>query len=367
MFLHLFYVAIYSILVISLLISYDIFIKNFKKLNLYFTFKVLIGSVLFISQVYFIISFSLNSIGYIAYEYSIPIFIYYFGSLKEKFFLIVLVPIILITFFYLIDINNLTATLYVIGLNSLILTIVYLLKNYFHKKNNHNLFYIFSVLITLLSPIINSLIFFKREVSIGDSISLSVGAVAIIVLWKYYIHNQTKFLENINTKIIERNYDELTQLKNLRSLNEDILKLASNENQDLVFAMIDIDYFKKINDQYGHQIGNKSLIFFSNKLISFLYQHMNSYLVEVYRYGGEEFLVIFKENNVDSVKEVLEDFQLVLGEENMYLENAKKLIFSFSAGISEVKLSSDISEVINQADKALYKAKQEGRGRVFVY
>ena len=70
-FVHLIYAAIYSVLVVSLLISYDLFIKNFKELNLRLSFKILIGVVLFISQVYFIISFSLNSIGYVAYEYTI--------------------------------------------------------------------------------------------------------------------------------------------------------------------------------------------------------------------------------------------------------------------------------------------------------
>ena len=62
MFVHLIYAAIYSVLVVSLLISYDLFIKNFKELNLRLSFKILIGIVLFISQVYFIISFSLNKI-----------------------------------------------------------------------------------------------------------------------------------------------------------------------------------------------------------------------------------------------------------------------------------------------------------------
>ena len=84
MIIHLIYTAMYAILVVSLLISYDLFIKNFKELNLRLSFKILIGIVLFISQVYFIISFSLNSIGYVAYEYTIPIFIYYWSSNGSK-------------------------------------------------------------------------------------------------------------------------------------------------------------------------------------------------------------------------------------------------------------------------------------------
>ncbi|EEV29825.1 MULTISPECIES: hypothetical protein [Enterococcus] len=144
-FVHLIYAAIYSVLVVSLLISYDLFIKNFKELNLRLSFKILIGIVLFISQVYFIISFSLNSIGYVAYEYTIPIFIYYFGILKEKIYLVGLVPVILLTFFALINKFEWEAMLFIIGLNYIILIVTGLLKKRFYGQPNHTAFYLFSI------------------------------------------------------------------------------------------------------------------------------------------------------------------------------------------------------------------------------
>lgn len=185
MFVHLIYAAIYSVLVVSLLISYDLFIKNFKELNLRLSFKILIGIVLFISQVYFIISFSLNSIGYVAYEYTIPIFIYYFGILKEKIYLVGLVPVILLTFFALINKFEWEAMLFIIGLNYIILIVTGLLKKRFYGHPNHTAFYLFSIFVTVVSPMLNALLFYRREISVWDVVSLGIGSVGIVSLWKY--------------------------------------------------------------------------------------------------------------------------------------------------------------------------------------
>lgn len=82
--LHLLYVILYSIIVISLLISYDLFVKIFKKLHLRYSFKIIIGLILFVSQMYFIITFSINNVGHVYYEYTLPLFILYFNSFKMK-------------------------------------------------------------------------------------------------------------------------------------------------------------------------------------------------------------------------------------------------------------------------------------------
>jgi len=105
---------------------------------------------------------------------------------------------------------------------------------------------------------LNALLFYRREISVWDVVSLGIGSVGIVSLWKYYLQNQKNFLEKINTKIIERNYDELTKVKNFRSLNEDISKLALPEKDQLVVVMMDLDHFKRINDHYGHITGNRA-------------------------------------------------------------------------------------------------------------
>jgi diguanylate cyclase (GGDEF)-like protein len=308
----------------------------------------------------------LNSIGYVAYEYTIPIFIYYFGILKEKIYLIGLVPVILLTFFALINKFEWGAMLFIIGLNYIILIITCLLKKRFYGQTNHTVFYLFSIVVTVVSPMVNALLFHRREVGLWDAVTLGIGSVAIVSLWKYYLQNQKNFLEKINTKIIERNYDELTKVKNFRSLNEDISKLVINEKDQLVVVMMDLDHFKQINDHHGHQIGNQALTFFSDKLTTFLYQKSPSHLIEVYRYGGEEFLVLFKENTSVSVKKIIEEFHLFLSNEQLKLEGTQLTLY-FSAGISEAGPTLDISEIFYQADQALYEAKRKGRNRTIIF
>jgi len=342
-FVHLIYAAIYSVLVVSLLISYDFFV--FYKMD--WVFQKL-------------------SISYVAYEYTIPIFIYYFGILKEKIYLIGLVPVILLTFFALINKFEWEAMLFIIGLNYIILIVTGLLKKRFYGQPNHTAFYLFSIFVTVVSPMLNALLFYRREISVWDVVSLGIGSVGIVSLWKYYLQNQKNFLEKINTKIIERNYDELTKVKNFHRLNEDISKLAFPEKDQLVVVMMDLDHFKRINDHHGHQIGNQALSFFSEKLMTFLYQKSPSHLVEVYRYGGEEFLVLFKENTSDAVKKIIEEFHLFLSNEQLKLETAQLTLY-FSAGISEAASALDISETFYQADQALYEAKRKGRNRTIIF
>ncbi len=194
MFVHLIYAAIYSVLVVSLLISYDLFIKNFKELNLRLSFKKFLSVSFCNSQVYFIISFSLNSIGYVAYRiYDSNLYLLFWYSQREKIYLIGLVPVILLTFFALINKFEWGAILFIIGLNYIILIITCLLKKRFYGQTNHTVFYLFSILVTVISPMVNAFLFYRREISLWDAVTLGIGSVGIVSLWKYYLQNQKNF------------------------------------------------------------------------------------------------------------------------------------------------------------------------------
>ena len=134
-------------------------------------------------------------------------------------------------------------------------------------------------------------------------------------------------------------------MKNFRSLNEDISKLALLEKDQLVVVMMDLDHFKRINDHHGHQIGNQALSFFSEKLMTFLNQKSPSHL---------------------AVKKIIEEFHLFLSNEQLKLETAQLTLY-FSAGISEAASALDISETFYQADQALYEAKRKGRNRTIIF
>lgn len=150
----------------------------------------------------------------------------------------------------------------------------------------------------------------------------------------------------------------MTKAKNIRSLNEDVDSMTDVEKEKLIFIMMDLDHFKRINDHYGHITGNRALIFFSKKITTFLSEaHQDQ--VEVYRYGGEEFLVIFKDSTLKSVQKTILRFQAFLLKNKLNIGGERKITLYFSAGISKYDSSLDVYELINQADQALYAAKKE--------
>lgn len=363
---HLFYTVLFSFFVSSLLISYDLLIKNFKLIQMRRNFKIIMSILLFISQVYFIISFSLNSIGYVVYEYTISLFIYYFGVSKKKILLIFLTQLITLTFFMLLNFKDLNSISYIVILNIVIVIFSKIIKelNYI-ERFGHNVFFIFFTVTNISSLVITSKIFFRREITIFDILAVVVGSFVIIYLWTYYIENQKVFLETIDRKIVERDYDELTKLKNYRRLLEDLD--TKNGNEKLIIVILDIDHFKKINDHYGHRVGNTALEYFSKNLLSFFENKVENSMYSIYRYGGEEFLITFNTSDLILVETLIHEFQNNINQNVLYINQEDQLVINFSAGISTPYIAQDYLKVINEADHALYIAKENGRNRIIIF
>jgi diguanylate cyclase (GGDEF)-like protein len=156
--------------------------------------------------------------------------------------------------------------------------------------------------------------------------------------------------------------DELTNIPSRRMLKEDLMKLGNKYS----IAMLDIDFFKKFNDKYGHDVGDDVL-----KLVA-------GCLVRVkgggkaYRYGGEEFTIVFPKKEMEDVLSHLEDLrEKVSNVEYLYKKESRsgtgtqKLKVTISIGIAEKEGSmKSTNEVIKAADKALYRAKKKGRNCV---
>jgi two-component system, cell cycle response regulator len=156
--------------------------------------------------------------------------------------------------------------------------------------------------------------------------------------------------------------DELTQVYNRRFFNEIFekrMKELQKSNQYFSVALLDLDLFKNINDKYGHYTGDQVLIRFAQ----FLKEHIQS-TDFVFRYGGEEFIVLLSESNAQESEKLLSSL----------LEQFSKIEFSclaetfsvtFSGGVYFVNNSNvSLSQVLQSADKALYMAKEQGRARV---
>lgn len=155
--------------------------------------------------------------------------------------------------------------------------------------------------------------------------------------------------------------DALTGLPNRQYMEQSLkteIKRANREGKPLTIAFIDIDYFKNINDNFGHDTGDKILQHFSKTI-----QHCLRGGDIACRYGGEEFLVIYPNTAADDAKQVLER---VAGQLHGTLDTMEhSLELSFSAGIAEFERhGSTYEELIKQADKAVYKAKENGRNRI---
>jgi diguanylate cyclase (GGDEF)-like protein len=159
-------------------------------------------------------------------------------------------------------------------------------------------------------------------------------------------------------------HDELTGLLNRGSFTAELEKnherflqtrlLSDPSTYSLCLA--DIDFFKKINDQYGHEAGDQVLI-----QISSLLTQSVSKEVKVCRWGGEEFAILFPSYEINSALKELQNTQLQL--KNTLFSEAK-LSVNLSFGVTAVTPKDSIGSVLKRADELLYKAKHEGRNRI---
>ena len=151
--------------------------------------------------------------------------------------------------------------------------------------------------------------------------------------------------------------DSLTGLLNHTHLQEALQQaISAAEGQTPVsFAMIDIDHFKQVNDQYGHPVGDSVI----RNLSLFLRQSLRK-SDPIGRYGGEEFAVVLVDANLEQAAAVMDKIRKNF---SCLTHDQQDLNITFSCGVSEWQGQS-VSELIAEADKALYRAKDSGRNQV---
>ena len=162
--------------------------------------------------------------------------------------------------------------------------------------------------------------------------------------------------------LVEMNIlDSLTGIYNRRYLETKIQdEFTRHKRYDRPFSIImfDIDYFKKVNDQHGHQCGDYILKAISSKISS-----MARSLDSLFRFGGEEFCCLLPETNLESAMAVAERFRTAIMEQENNFEG-KIIKVNISLGIAEMTKDVESPNVLfKKADDALYRAKNEGRNR----
>lgn len=159
--------------------------------------------------------------------------------------------------------------------------------------------------------------------------------------------------------------DPLTSLYNRRYYEEEVNKKileAKAKQQPFSVLMLDADLFKRVNDTFGHKIGDKVLIEIANVMEKALRE--NDIIA---RYGGEEFVVFLPNINADQGRGVAERLRESIGASVVYSDEEQPVRFTVSIGVSSSDISDNVDTLIKTADEALYKAKQNGRNRVEVF
>lgn len=190
-----------------------------------------------------------------------------------------------------------------------------------------------------------------------------LGALGMYSMYQQrIIKQQNQKLQDYNTQLEELFVtDKLTGLYNRHKLDETLISELSRFKRYLTplsVIIMDIDFFKSINDTYGHQVGDEVL-----KNIAHLSKNVLRSSDVLGRWGGEEFLFICPETNLESTYILAEKLRSVL--EFHKFVNVGNITASFGVTTATIGASSD--DLIGQADGALYKAKSKGRNRVEMF
>jgi diguanylate cyclase (GGDEF)-like protein len=195
-----------------------------------------------------------------------------------------------------------------------------------------------------------------------------ISATMFSVSGLLLIINQTHSLLNMVYR------DELTQIPNRRALLRDV----RNTGNHYALAMVDVDHFKKINDQHGHDLGDQVLRAIASKL------NQVTGGGRAYRFGGEEFCLLFKGKTMDQTIDHLESLRKIIAEYDMTARDNKNrpwtqnkgekkrgasrskgnIRATVSMGVADSSSSLDFNVVLKVADEAMYRAKEGGRNQI---
>ncbi len=184
---------------------------------------------------------------------------------------------------------------------------------------------------------------------------------------EHRVAERTRALEEANQRLEETvRTDELTGLNNRRfffELGQTALKKAIRSDKPMSAIMFDADMFKKVNDTYGHAVGDKALIH-----LSVAAQEALRDTDILARLGGEEFAVLLENTDEDAASEVAERLRQTINDKPLSLERGH-VTLSISAGVACLcpEGGDDLDTLLVLADKALYAAKSGGRNRVTRY
>jgi len=228
-----------------------------------------------------------------------------------------------------------------------------------------------SISVSQKSQIMNKLVNVKYEKGIDYSLVWNILLVSTLLIllfmyWNRKIAISNKLLQEANRIIDIKNKelellastDKLTGINNRNKLDEILVSESNRTNRSsstFGIIILDIDYFKSVNDNYGHQLGDTILKEFATILKSSIRKTDT-----VGRWGGEEFMIICTETNPDGIQALANTLREKIASYDFSIDEDKTASF----GVTIYQKNEAIDTLIKRADDALYLAKEKGRNRV---
>lgn len=189
-------------------------------------------------------------------------------------------------------------------------------------------------------------------------------AIKRIATFSIGLHHENTAIQEQNAELrMTAMFDGLTGLKNRRAYDDDAKReweRTKRQNSCFVLIMVDVDHFKKVNDTYGHAVGDVALVAVARSLQASI--RSNDF---AYRFGGEEFVVLLTDCSPENALSAVERSRVGIEKLEIQVpEGVLRITASFGVAFHQHPSPGDIEALLETADKLLYQAKNEGRNRI---
>lgn len=193
--------------------------------------------------------------------------------------------------------------------------------------------------------------------SVLEGVTYIVTALMVTIFGYIFAERLTRYQDQLQMLALQ---DPLTFAGNRRMMRRDLTAAVSasrRSGKHFTLILLDLDHFKRINDQFGHEVGDRALRQFAD----LVREHIRAE-DGFYRFGGEEFVLLLPNHGLDSALDMAESLHERISGQLAYFGE----VLRFSAGVAVLRSDEDWPAWITRADRAMYQAKRDGRNRIVV-